>query len=89
MYRRALMYRPGFDVTVLAAHVPVSVWTLVATVAGVAASLLVWRPLARRRCWHPGATLAALLLFTVAFALTLTPDGDQPAMGCTPASLPA
>lgn len=67
--------------TVLGAHIPVSGWTLVAVAAGVAISLLVWRPLARWRRWQPGATLAALLLFTVALALTVTPDGDQPARG--------
>lgn len=31
--------------------------------------------------WRPGATLATLLLFTVALALTVTPDGDQPKLG--------
>jgi VanZ family protein len=61
---------------------------LVVVAAGVAISLLVWRPLVRWCRWRSGATLAALLLFTVCIALTLTPDGDQPAMGldaCIPA----
>lgn len=67
---------------------PVSSWTLVTLVVGVAISLLVWRPLARWRRWQPSATLAALLSFTAVAALTLTPIGDQPSIGldaCIPA----
>jgi glycopeptide antibiotics resistance protein len=60
-------------VTVFGAHVPVSVWTLVALVGGVAVSLLVWRRLARWWNWRPGATLGALLSLTVALTLTVTP----------------
>lgn len=67
--------------TIFRAHIPVSVWTLVMAAAGVSISLLVWRPLARRRRWQPGATLAALLLGTGALALTLAPAGGPPAMG--------
>lgn len=78
-YRQSVF--AGVSVTVLGAHVPVSVWTLVAVAAGLVVSLLVWRPLARWRHWQPGATLAALLLFTITVALTLTPEGDRPAMG--------
>lgn len=66
---------------ILGAHVPVSVWTLVVVVTGVAVSLLVWRPLARSRRWRPDATLAALLFLTGALALTLAPAGGSPAMG--------
>jgi VanZ like family len=75
-------------VTVLGAQVPVSGWTPVVLVGGVAISLLAWRRLARWRRWGPGATLAALLWFTVVVALTLTPYGDQPSIGldaCIPA----
>lgn len=67
--------------TVLGAHIPVSVWTLVALAAGTVVSVLVWRPATRRTGWRPGATLVTLLLFTVALSLTVTPDGDQPKLG--------
>lgn len=77
--------------TVLGAHVPVSGWTLAVLVVGAALSLLLWRPLARRRDWRPAATLAALLLLTATLALTVTPEGRGRPMGlraCIPDDLP-
>jgi glycopeptide antibiotics resistance protein len=71
-------------VKIIGAHVPVSGWTLVALAVGSTASLLWWQVVGQRarwRRWRPGATLCALLSFTLVVALTLTPDGSQPTLG--------
>jgi len=68
-------------VTVIGAHVPVSVWTLVALVGGAVVSLLVWRRLARWLRWRAAPTLAALLSLTAVLALTLTPVPGERRMG--------
>ena len=76
---------------VFGAHVSVSVWTLVALIAGAALSLLLYRPLARWRHWQPTATLASLLFLSVTLALAVTPGDPDPPMGldaCIPADLP-
>jgi glycopeptide antibiotics resistance protein len=78
-------------VIVFGAHASVSVWTLVALVAGAVLSLLLWRPLVRWRRWQPAATLASLLFLTVTLALTGTPGDPDPPMGlyaCIPTDLP-
>lgn len=58
------------------AHVPVSGWTAAALLVGVALSVLLWRPLARRTDWRGPWTLVALLSVSAVLALTLTP-GDS------------
>jgi glycopeptide antibiotics resistance protein len=78
-------------VDVYGAHVPVSWWTAVALVGGVALSALLWRPLARLRGWRPCWTVATLLVLTLVLSLTLTPGAEARAAGlraCIPAQSP-
>lgn len=66
---------------VYGAHVPVSKWTAVVLIVGVASSSLLWRPLARLHGWRPRWTLTTLLSVTVVLSLTLAPDADGRAAG--------
>lgn len=68
-------------VTFVGTHVPLSIWALVTMLAGVAVSVIAFRPLARSQGRRPVPTLFALLLFTGTLALTATPDGDRPPLG--------
>lgn len=62
-------------------HVPLSGWTVGATVVGTAVSIVTFRPLARWRSWQPVPTLSMQLLLVGVLALTVTPDGHRPSLG--------
>jgi VanZ family protein len=68
-------------VDVYGAHVPLSGWTAIVLMVGVALSTLLWRPLASRHGWRPGWTLATLLSVAVVLSLTLAPEGDARTAG--------
>ena len=61
-------------VTVLGAHVPVSSWSVLVLVVGVAAATVTYRRLASRAGWRWRPTFAALLALATALAFTITPD---------------
>ncbi|MFI7119422.1 VanZ family protein [Amycolatopsis sp. NPDC049868] len=63
--------------TVFGTHVPISIWTLVALVAGCLLSLPSAKLLAARTGWGRNATLTTLVLLAASLALTLTPGEDS------------